>query len=143
MGNYLHFVDFELEHLNGFRPREEIKGLEQMMIFNLANPIFRTTSTLLDGDEVIGIVGYHIVAPGTLEVYLIPGEKFNKRARRAVEALRMMTDILLKRSYRVQMAVTSENKKWAEVLGFKLEAYLEKYHSGQDQFIYAKVSNGT
>ncbi len=143
MGKPIFFADFELKHLEQFVPRESAPSLQGDMIFNMANPIFRFTLTMFRGEEVIGIVGYHIIASGTCEVYLIPGNTFNRTPRGAVEALDYMTDNLLKGFYRVQMAVTEENRKWAHAIGFKLEAYLEKYHAGKDQFIYVKVKNGT
>jgi hypothetical protein len=136
----LKIIPFHMDHLNHFNPKNFDGSLEESCAFCLDNPNFRTLASMTtDKDEVVALIGSHVINRDCLEVFLIPSQKMHKYAKQVIKSLRLMIDVLLQNVVRVQIPVLEEHRKWARSLGFEFESVVKKYFGQEDHYMYVKT----
>ena len=101
--------------------------------------------TVVLDDEVIAIIGGHLIFKGVMEVWTIISDKIRLVARsfhkKVLELIKLYSKLL--KLVRMQMTVRfgyPTNYKWAEALGFKKEALMRSWGpDGDDYYLFARL----
>lgn len=98
--------------------------------------------TLLDGDEIVLIAGWHEAWSGVCEVSLFPTQRFINCPVAAVLRLRKEIKVLRSKYRRIQLNCRKEERftNFARRLGFHVEGVLQKFgNDGRDHVLMAIV----
>lgn len=120
---------------------ESFKEVGNELHFVLNNKNIRNAFSLISTDGyIVGILGASFIGKGIWEGWFYPSKKVKNHTRALVRSSKLMSDLIVEKDmHRLQIAVLSDNKKWAESLGFQFEGIVKNYHGNKDHFMYIKV----
>jgi hypothetical protein len=133
-----------MKDLKMLKPREEFADLQKDMQFASRQNHF-ILYTLFTTTEAIAIIGFRRMGPGIAELFSIASENIYKYKLEYVKKVRVFIKSFPELYGLHKLIFTVEESqewafKWAKILGFKKEGYLEGYDvAGNNHHLFGRV----